>query len=718
MKKLNFLWILLALPLLVACSSDDIMKSESGRNNIPEGEGLYMKVNFSPYNKGTRSYTDGNNSSNGGIEVGSDTENTVSKVLLVLATSSNKYIASAVADNLKGSADNTNYQATAKIEKTKIKDFYDLKEVKDYIAADQADGGTGNPKVNVYVYCNPTEKMIADFEALDLGNTAWTNWTYKLDVATTDDKLWSPTTGFIMTNESIAEREFPASYSTWSSFTTENNAFDLSGWNNRNQNTAVDNSSGRGSISVHRMAARFDFRDGSQMTTAGGNGIASEPFTYKILVADVTTGEGEEQTTSEQTLVKAQIQTMSLVNMMNEQYYLERVSTGTTENDWTTPYVPSSNENGYILLGAEKPWYNNAQGGGDLNGNWVVTPNASNRTGAALKGSNAFATYYKYPFFNTSGVVATRGAGWDIYNVAEVVTNNKDYDNTGDYHIWRYVTENTMLGGNDDQMNGNTTGIVFRAKLLPGAYLNTSSNYWDNFLYTTLNSPAAGGPVLYAFSNNLYCSWQQVQYAALKSAGYDNTKGDNQDLDKTGTFYKMVFGNGAPGEVKIIKEDGTEITYKETTDDGTLAAQDPTSPNALHADVIHDKDTGAVTTTGDAWIAFRNKVVANTFTIYEKANVSKPEEAPEWGYYCYYYYWNRHNDNGDPDTMGEMEFAVVRNNVYKLAVTSIKKLGHPRIPENDPDDPKPDTPDEKSDLYMTVSVQVLPWVVRINNIEF
>ena len=68
--------------------------------------------------------------------------------------------------------------------------------------------------------------------------------------------------------------------------------------------------------------------------------------------------------------------------------------------------------------------------------------------------------------------------------------------------------------------------------------------------------------------------------------------------------------------------------------------------------------------------------------------------------------------------MGPMEFAVVRNNVYKLAVTGIKQLGHPRIPENDPDKPKPDTPDESSDIYITVTCQVLPWVVRVNNIEF
>lgn len=90
-------------------------------------------------------------------------------------------------------------------------------------------------------------------------------------------------------------------------------------------------------------------------------------------------------------------------------------------------------------------------------------------------------------------------------------------------------------------------------------------------------------------------------------------------------------------------------------------------------------------------------------------------------YYAYYYYWNRHNDNADNTTMGIMEFAVVRNNVYKLCVDKINKFGHPdpTVPENpDPDPVDPTDPDEEIDYYFTVTVKVLPWVVRVNHIEF
>ncbi len=68
--------------------------------------------------------------------------------------------------------------------------------------------------------------------------------------------------------------------------------------------------------------------------------------------------------------------------------------------------------------------------------------------------------------------------------------------------------------------------------------------------------------------------------------------------------------------------------------------------------------------------------------------------------------------------MGTMEFGVVRNNVYKLAVTGISRLGHPRITDNDPDPVDPDNPDEDGDVYLSLSIQVRPWTVRVNDFEF
>mgnify|MGYP000938389205 FL=1 len=88
----------------------------------------------------------------------------------------------------------------------------------------------------------------------------------------------------------------------------------------------------------------------------------------------------------------------------------------------------------------------------------------------------------------------------------------------------------------------------------------------------------------------------------------------------------------------------------------------------------------------------------------------------------YYIYWNRHNDNGQNTNMGIMEFAVVRNNIYKLSVSKISELGHPNDPtdpqEPDPDPVNPPKPDEQNKAYMEVDVQILDWTVRVNDIEF
>ena len=48
---------------------------------------------------------------------------------------------------------------------------------------------------------------------------------------------------------------------------------------------------------------------------------------------------------------------------------------------------------------------------------------------------------------------------------------------------------------------------------------------------------------------------------------------------------------------------------------------------------------------------------------------------------CYYTWWLRHSNDGDDDTNGVMEYAVVRNNIYKVNVESIYSLGGD-IPDN------------------------------------
>ena len=80
---------------------------------------------------------------------------------------------------------------------------------------------------------------------------------------------------------------------------------------------------------------------------------------------------------------------------------------------------------------------------------------------------------------------------------------------------------------------------------------------------------------------------------------------------------------------------------------------------------------------------------------------------------CYYYTTEiKHFDNQNDNTLGNMEFAIMRNNIYSLAVTGIENIGTPFV------DPTPNTPDESSQAYLNVKVTMIPWIVRYNDIEF
>ncbi len=80
-------------------------------------------------------------------------------------------------------------------------------------------------------------------------------------------------------------------------------------------------------------------------------------------------------------------------------------------------------------------------------------------------------------------------------------------------------------------------------------------------------------------------------------------------------------------------------------------------------------------------------------------------EKTDDGYRCYYKYWVRHLDNNKPTEMGVMEFAIVRNNLYRMLITGVSDLGEegPEI--------IPDTPDE-GETYLKVVLNVKPWIVR------
>lgn len=96
-----------------------------------------------------------------------------------------------------------------------------------------------------------------------------------------------------------------------------------------------------------------------------------------------------------------------------------------------------------------------------------------------------------------------------------------------------------------------------------------------------------------------------------------------------------------------------------------------------------------------------------------KAELKEAKVVKYVGNICYYYSTQiKHYDDGNNNTLGNMEFAIMRNNIYSLAVTNITRLGDPIV------DPTPETPNETKEAALQVVVKILPWIVRYNDIEF
>ena len=88
---------------------------------------------------------------------------------------------------------------------------------------------------------------------------------------------------------------------------------------------------------------------------------------------------------------------------------------------------------------------------------------------------------------------------------------------------------------------------------------------------------------------------------------------------------------------------------------------------------------------------------------------------------CFYYSNKiKHYDNVTIDENGErnengtgvMEFAIMRNNIYSLAIGTISDIGSSTV------EPLIGTPAEDTGAYITMRARILPWIVRFNDINF
>ena len=308
--------------------------------------------------------------------------------------------------------------------------------------------------------------------------------------------------------------------------------------------------------------------------------------------------------------------------------------------------------------------------------NYVVSPNDDKKTASKL--DNTFLGKYLYQANSNNTADGKNYSDINYYkytNLSEFDSRKDDDDENwtapeggskAGYKIWRYVTENTFPKSEDpsnisrNQKKGITTGVVFKAEI---------------------KNPKEGSKLAIAMGKgrNIY------QYNGI-------IYGDVYDLrDFVAT---------------LSPSDKLRQKFVSMCASGNITEEQLFEKNAEEDYVLNGEGTNIIPET----ITNYND---NFFKIFRATHVNS-----QYHYYVYYPYYNRHNNNNDPGVMGAMEFATVRNNIYKLSITNITLFGHTDNPKDDPDPEDPDDPDEELKVYFKVSVSVVPWVVRVNEIEF
>ena len=734
MKKNRILGLASAIALLAAgaCSNDVLDSGSQNENNVGNVEdGVYLAVHFDlPSAKETRSFTTADGSSSG-TEVGHDYENTVKSSYIVLAKTDNSFIAAGKCEDPEAvGTTGISYRSTAMFTKTQLNEFYQN-------ALDSEDKDEkGNYKVNVFVFANPTEGLSDYLSNLEFGNP-WIDGVGVYDESEPAKKsvIWDKD-NFLMANSEICTRLLPAGIEDWNAHTTAATAFNLSGMNNFGRPNEIDNLAA-GNVMVERAAARYDFRDGALDGIGNAdpsyNGCA--PQTYHVV-----------RTTDNEPLVDVFLGKMSMVNMNKEFYFLRRVSPKGLNTDAT-------------ILGKELPWYSDEHGKPiGTPGNYVVDAYWDWK---AKEPTSGFAAHFNYPFFTEDGIADNPEVATDrwytsvIKDVLEkgAVDNPDTWNSDGSkktYKTWRYLTEGT-IPEIEKQQYGISNGIVFKGLMQPArdarptatgtpgedGYVPADDEFTQKLLEALKTSEDGNklhDPILYEFGGHLYCTWEHIRRMAIYLSLTDLKWNKDQDkwdfsINRSTLIYNAVFGTGGFGSVKFSCDPAGELKnadFLKTTGPNMQTLTDVIEEDKSSANFLYNAWKEAFPGSDDQvnedesaemamFSAFRDVAVGKNIKFFQ---TSYDPALGGWGYYCYYYYWNRHNDNGQEGIMGAMEFDVVRNNVYKLAVTKIARLGHPRISANDPDKPTPNTPDEKGDVYITVTCTTLPWVVRENEIHF
>ena len=229
--------------------------------------------------------------------------------------------------------------------------------------------------------------------------------------------------------------------------------------------------------------------------------------------------------------------------------------------------------------------------------------------------------------------------------------------------------------GNVADVNGYVIDPYFFKKTINASGFNNADKYYVNY-FGDINKP----------ENVNWNTFNPASQTPNYKTAYSLENCTLAPAQKNGYSTGVIF--------KAVMEPANNVYYLNNTGTLQLLTDKESYPEVLYYyqyKFYNSADALAVALTASGAAASSSK--AQKF--------DKTDE----GYCCYYNYWIRHLDNNKPTQMGVMEFAIVRNNLYRMLISNVSDLGDGTIPID------PDTPDE-GETRLKVELNVKPWIVR------
>ena len=295
-----------------------------------------------------------------------------------------------------------------------------------------------------------------------------------------------------------------------------------------------------------------------------------------------------------------------------------------------------------------------------------------------------------------------------------------------------YTQENTMTA--NQQKNGFSTGVIFEAEYAPAkvSQYKDESGSVETPDYGSLSSKAfvvadftTVGSNTIVPSRKLSADLRTIAALGLKSESSEsvvkamfNETSEWNDIDQSAVQTVVLDMSGGPlvvafkkylqGKLDGIKDkDGSRFDDVKTslTWDKFVEASHTSTNGIAYVPSMDELENGVTTGTKKTAIKVREELAKNYNIAYYAGG--------KFGGKSYYKYWIKHDPLADNSTMGVMEFAIVRNNVYQLQVSGIKDLGDPLPFTPGKDDPN--NPDKNTEIYIVIQLYVKDWVVRSNS---